>query len=306
MKKNLLRIFNATVFATALSAGSLSGQTLISQFDFNGDLSDAFSNSTCTGFNNTITNYVSNSLFWIGDSTNFGGGFEVRVPDALFTETNYSIAIDFLYSEVSGYRKILDFANMNSDQGVYFNGNLRLYSVGSYGPTTINPVTSYTVLLTRNGSDDSTKAYLVNGNTLSLESFGDDANLDYVPVLSGADRVLHFFHDDSTTVSEFSVSGAVSQIRIWNGVATISDIIGVPSYEQQTGISLFPNPANTELNIQFANAQNGTMEIFDAFGKCVRSENLQNENSKRVNVEGLPSGIYFIRVNELNMRFVKQ
>ena len=306
MKKNLLRFITTITLGSFLSSASLQAQTLISQFDFNGNMNDAIGNSTCTGFNNTISAFASGEFQWVGDSNYYGGGLKIRIPDAVFTENDYSVAINFQFSEINSYRKILDFANMGSDQGLYYNGSMRLYSAGQYGSTMVNPGTFYTILLTRSGADDSTKAYIVNGNTLSLESEADDTGLDFVSVLSGADRVLRFFHDDSTTASEFSVSGSVSQIRIWNGVVSISDLVSVPDAQQAASFSLFPNPANTELNIQFANAQNGAMNIFDAFGKLVFSENLQNENSKQLNVEGLPSGIYFIRVNDLSMRFIKE
>lgn len=307
MKKTLLRsFFLASLFSLSLSSQSHGQATLISQFDFTNNMVDALGNSSGAGFNNLSATYAAGSFAWIADSIP-GGGVVVSVSDAALTETNYSVAIHFSFSDVSGYRKIIDFSGLQADAGFYVNDQLRLYSGGGYGPTTLTANTNYWVLFTRNGTEDTARAYLLIGNNLSLESKSEDAAQDFVPVLSGTDRMLYFFTDDSTTEDEYTPMGSVDQILIWNGVATVNDLLSsVPSLSAAQSFALYPNPANSFVNLRFPTAQNGNCEIYDATGRLVSSQALRQEDRISMSTEGLAPGIYFVRMNEFQARFVKE
>jgi len=222
MKKNALRSMAAAILL--LLNSPVNAQTLISQFDFNNNLNDKLSLSTCTQYNNASSSYTNGAFKWVANTNLGGGGLKINVPDAAFTENVYSIAIDLNFSEVSGgYRKIIDFKDVTDDDGFYYeNSLLTLYSGGAnQGTSSVAANTFYTILLTR-GADDTTRTYLVQNNALVFETKVEDNTAEFVSILIGTDRVLNFFHDDGG--SEFCDSGAVRSIRIWNGVVNINNI----------------------------------------------------------------------------------
>ncbi|MBL7801595.1 MAG: T9SS type A sorting domain-containing protein [Chitinophagales bacterium] len=74
-------------------------------------------------------------------------------------------------------------------------------------------------------------------------------------------------------------------------------------------LNLYPNPANQQLTIEVANwnqLQEGTLvNIYDVLGKVLMSEKLLDEKTT-LNIERLQKGIYFARVNDSFVRFVKE
>ena len=61
-------------------------------------------------------------------------------------------------------------------------------------------------------------------------------------------------------------------------------------------VELFPNPSNGIINISAGNADINTVEIVNVQGQVVRSINVRS-NKAQINLESLPSGLYYARVN---------
>lgn len=300
-------ILQSLIAVLLLPAFAHSQATLISQFDFSGNFADAQGNGTLVGYANVSANLSSTAYSWVGDSLSNGGGLLMSIPDAIFTEDNYSIAIDFSYQQVNGYRKIIDFDRLGSDQGLYVNSSLRIYSAGNFGSTLFNANQNYTVVLTRNGVNDSAHAYLLlNGNTLNLESAAQDASNIYVADSVSGYRVFHLFHDDTLTNVEFSTRGTVNQIRVWNGIVSLADVAVGISEAASTSASLYPNPTTDFTRITFNEPTTGVMQIISTTGQVVNALQLNNALVAELNTESLPASIYFIQVNDLRMKFVKQ
>ena len=65
--------------------------------------------------------------------------------------------------------------------------------------------------------------------------------------------------------------------------------------EVETGISIYPNPAKS--NITIVNAENANIEIVNALGQVVyASENISGEHS--IDVRNLSNGTYFVKIND--------
>lgn len=72
-------------------------------------------------------------------------------------------------------------------------------------------------------------------------------------------------------------------------------------------ITIYPNPANNELNVKlnFAEMQNSTeLTIYDMFGKKLASKSLQNiqNSTEKFNIRYLQSGLYFMKINTGNLQ----
>ncbi|MBX3163177.1 MAG: T9SS type A sorting domain-containing protein, partial [Bacteroidetes bacterium] len=68
----------------------------------------------------------------------------------------------------------------------------------------------------------------------------------------------------------------------------------------QINLSVYPNPANSILNIESPlSPKGGTIKIVDVLGKEMLNEKLRIENgAAQINVSELKSGIYFLQVYE--------
>ncbi len=74
---------------------------------------------------------------------------------------------------------------------------------------------------------------------------------------------------------------------------------GIGGGIRATGIEIFPNPAGERVTVRFDNPGNGTcrLTVRDVTGKVIRTlENLRG-NSVQLRLEGIPPGIYIIRID---------
>lgn len=82
--------------------------------------------------------------------------------------------------------------------------------------------------------------------------------------------------------------------------------LSVISINQET-FKLYPNPSHDLVTIDFPNAnETYTIEVFDILGKQVNRLNSNQQNSIRMNISDLPSGLYLVHIkSELTKRTIK-
>ncbi|MFN9913328.1 MAG: hypothetical protein ACK53L_12130, partial [Pirellulaceae bacterium] len=96
------------------------------------------------------------------------------------------------FNDTTSYRKIFDFKNLTTDQGLYADdGQLNFYNRSSGGPA-VGPGTFFEVVLTRDSSTALMTAYL---DGTPVFSFTDSSSLGVI----SADNLLNIFQDDATT-----------------------------------------------------------------------------------------------------------
>lgn len=95
--------------------------------------------------------------------------------------------------------------------------------------------------------------------------------------------------------------------QIWqklNDVMCNSTNVTEPGYLQDN-ISIYPNPANTELNVVIPTQENIVVEIFNMIGEKIISVS----NQSKIDISGLKKGIYIIRVskdqNNYTQKFIR-
>jgi hypothetical protein len=71
-------------------------------------------------------------------------------------------------------------------------------------------------------------------------------------------------------------------------------------------VSIFPNPADFEINVRLSSDENFEIEIVNALGEKLISAKNQN----RIDISKLPGGVYFIKVFSsdklITRKFIKQ
>lgn len=73
---------------------------------------------------------------------------------------------------------------------------------------------------------------------------------------------------------------------------------------QSKNIRIYPNPVNTELNIHFEEKIN-TIILLNHLRKIVYSNESFNRRNIQINMAQLPSGIYFLKINQKVKKIVK-
>jgi hypothetical protein len=121
---------------------------------------------------------------------------------------------------------------------------------------------------------------------LTAPSSGVGMDTLYVKAISG-DRQAS---DSYEVILDFSVSGEQSV--------------------SNSQLQVYPNPVGNVLNVNFRNNIGGTIKVLDMQGIVVKSFELTG-SQKRINLEGLRSGMYFLRIRTdkgklITVKFVKE
>ncbi|MEO7720187.1 MAG: hypothetical protein ABIY70_28690 [Capsulimonas sp.] len=221
--KPLMR--NAFAFAAiaGLACSAANAATLTHEYDLDGTYADTLGgpNLVANGGTLTATHY------------NFGANQGLSLSNGV-TANDYSIELNFSFATTSGYRKIVDFKNLTSDNGVYnLNTDLNFYN-SAFGPSgAIAANTPTDVIITRDGGTGLFVGY-VNG--VQQFSFTDSG---LQGVFSSPASIAQFFIDDTVTGGEAS-AGSVDYIRVFDGALTSGEAL---SLYQSGSPSAVPEPS---------------------------------------------------------------
>jgi hypothetical protein len=136
----------------------------------------------------------------------------------LISPTSYSVQLVFEFAGASGWRRILDVQNRQSDDGLYVSPNsvLSLYPSAS-GTTTFSAGTYYDVILTNTGT--TVTGYLNGKQEFSIADSQMNVNNPNNP-----NQLIDLFLDNTAAsgIGEFS-SGKIALFEAFNGVLSSTD-----------------------------------------------------------------------------------
>ena len=69
---------------------------------------------------------------------------------------------------------------------------------------------------------------------------------------------------------------------------------GIASYQSAENIQLFPNPAQSELNIQLTTAVE-KIQVIDVLGKILFEKKTNNQQNLKINISQFQNGVYFVK-----------
>lgn len=101
--------------------------------------------------------------------------------------------------------------------------------------------------------------------------------------------------------------GNVGIINSWSINICSAEFLDSESFKQDI-FSLFPNPADSFITLEFnQSSENTTITIFDISGRLVKSiNNTESLSSQNIDVSQLSSGTYFVKVNQDESQTVKK
>jgi hypothetical protein len=123
-------------------------------------------------------------------------------------------------------------------------------------------------------------------------SYGDGgATNDLVTASSGSSTPQTSFYFDYTDNTWYYTTSNVMVRMNFNPALSIENI------SQETGLSVFPNPASNEITVQVAKESIATFSILDSRGTLLGSYML-NGLSKSIDITNMSDGIYFILLTD--------
>jgi hypothetical protein len=83
-------------------------------------------------------------------------------------------------------------------------------------------------------------------------------------------------------------------------------VASINTITKPSQIKIFPNPTDTELRVETFESKVGELyQIFDYTGKLYTSGLIVSDNFV-IDVSQLPTGLYVIRIDETNLKFIKR
>ena len=201
----------ASVLASLIAASPAAAASLTHDYLFQNTLADSLGGPSLTSLGGTVG---------VGEYT-FGAEQGLSLSGALTPaqSADYSIYLNFELDTLTGFRKILDFKNLASDNGMYNLSTALNYFNFSTGPTgAFAPGVFAQVVLTRDNTTGLVVGYVNGVQQISFTDNTSDA------VFNAANNIINFFQDDNVTTGRESSSGAVSEIRIYDGALTATEV----------------------------------------------------------------------------------
>jgi hypothetical protein len=172
-------------------------------------------------------------------------------------------------------------------------------------------------------NDYESKLYFVNistGTIYSKSSFtgttesysAGETMRAFNPKLFKDENILDF-------VSWKASTGKFQVIRLYGDTSLVKHSTSIKDLQKvkNGGFSIYPNPTSNYLNLTFAVSSSNTttrcdISILNAFGQVVylspTTSSIANQdiNAFKIDVNQLPSGLYYIKVGEQFSKFIKQ
>ena len=168
-----------------------------------------------------------------------------------------------------------------------------------------------------NLSDTLTRQVLVIGNgsgdTLATVTICDSVP-EQIGVAPANDTSVHYFWFPATALSQNNIANPVCSatqpltyyLIVSNGQCTDTvtqkvdcPLTGINDVPAQPDFEVFPNPASDKLTIKFKNTGTANMQlqVFDVCGQVIiKSPLAQNRQQFEIDLSGMVSGVYFVRV----------
>lgn len=234
--RRFLAIF---AFASAVSVHAIP-ETLLLDYQLGSDFADSagYDLASLTPYGTSAsTGFTGRAWEWTGAINGPGQGLQLsfNAPTSIST---YTLALSFSFSDVTAYRKIVDFSGLTAETGIYAHSDRVSFYMGGGNPAGSLQEDTYTHLLITRDDTGRVDLYL---NGVRAAFIGDGYYSDTAGHFIIKD-VLYFGLDDNNR-SEFAASGGFAHIQLWNYVLSAEEIATAAN------LAAIPEPSTTALLI---------------------------------------------------------
>ena len=90
----------------------------------------------------------------------------------------------------------------------------------------------------------------------------------------------------------------------WEAVP-VATIVSAPEYKTEVPLIIYPNPATTQIHVQFIPGTHSIVEIYTPIGQLVLKSPLDAEGNAHIDLAHFSPGLYLVKVNNAYARFLK-
>ena len=304
MKKRslLLSVVAAFGFTTASMAqvpNYVPSNGLVGWWPFNGNANDESGN----GNNGTVNGAtLTADRFGISNMAYSFDGINDYISTDRSGYTTFSISLWCkLPSPAMPVNPLVD--GFDSYYDIYFTQSKLYYATF----TSLNQYTNIDCIVTPSIGQWQHLVFVYSNNSISVYSNSSLAGTYNVQPLSGTAGNHNF--GASLTGTDQYLNGCLDDIGIWNRALTAIEVnnlfnegnVGIGDQIQNNSISIFPNPAQSVINVMADNKLLSEIySIYDNTGKVVLTGKLNSQNTT-IELGNLSSGIYMFSVGE-NMK----
>mgnify|MGYP001210804965 CR=1 FL=1 len=233
------------------------------------------------------------------------------------SQTFYAVAQNYVETDGSGVASIYGSLTAefipDGDFLVGFQGinssSIDLTDETVVGQVTLNPSTAGKVIVHFDGkclSDpgdriilaaSDTTSWETNDGNIDVEAFDADINSNtfshtrVYDVTAGSQTFYAIAHN----FIEYDGSGIASVYGSLTAEFIPNDNTAVENYLDENGLSIYPNPANDELFIEFPGYKNAHVKIINTAGQLIQSFDLQHSKTK-INIGTFARGLYIVNI----------
>lgn len=283
-------------------------ETPSATFHYSWDLGSDYweSGSAYTNVNDTVNGTFTNLYGCIPGEAFSGSNYVTVQGGAKVSLKNLSILSGFYVTNTTYAWKTIKNGNAFSrkfgDTTGTFSGGM--YAQGHYPDWFKLVVRGY-----REGNllSDSVEFYLADYRSTGTANDYVVKNWQFVNCTSLGIVDSVFFYLKSSDVGSFGMN-TPSFFSLDN--FTTNSTVGISESGRISTVSLFPNPANDYINLQFYTQQSKIMQlhISDVTGRVVKSmeyHSVAGENAVNIDLSELQSGIYFLNDNQSSLQTIK-
>lgn len=203
----------ALVATLALSAAALAQAQTASHVYLMNDASDLLGGPALTTLGGDFTSQAGRYSFGVNQGFSLENAIDANV---------YTIDFVFNFDTVSGYRRLIDFKALTSDNGLYnLNSTLNFYGLIA-GSTNVFAIgTDARVTLTRDAAGLLT-GYVNGVQQLQISDGSGQASF------SAANQIAYFFRDDNSVSGEAS-AGSIDYLRIYDSALSANEVANLAS-----------------------------------------------------------------------------
>jgi hypothetical protein len=232
----------------------------------------------------------------------FGGDSAfIKLPANIANQNEITIATWVYWNGGTPWQRIFDFGNGETE---YMNLTPRMrFSIKNGGTeqrlnASAIPVGQWVHVAVTLGKSGARMYY--NGQLVDESTSITTRPIDFKPV-------LNYIGKAQTEVPIFD--GLMDDFRIYNYELTageigklVSDVItGIRSAAISDGakFTVYPVPASNILNFKFESNENPgrtTIDFYNVFGKLILHKEINNTESEKIDVSGMPSGVYLLKI----------
>ena len=123
---------------------------------------------------------------------------------------------------------------------------------------------------------------------------------------SGPNAASYTVNPTANTTYTVAATGVNSCTNTTTFLQNVSLCTELNEVSQLSEIDLYPNPTNSELNIDFADLSKKTVEIWDLLGKKIYSTTISDNLNLNINVSSFNKGIYTVVIKGDNLMVTKK